>query len=483
MPKLKLLILVLLLSLGLIAQEKSGSTTYSLSFDSYFSSGNDLPFWLTSNRNGIFSRSKNNQQIIQAGLLKGFDTDSTQKWTYAWGAKLVSEVVVPTDLQVNQYWFGIRRKWFTVKAGAQSDPVLYSGLSSTNGNLDRSNNARPLPGISLSTSNYVPFFFWKKWFSVKAEFEEKFFSDHAFVTDAHLHHKSLYSKASLSKNWIITAGLEHYVLWGGISPAEGEMPGWDQYFNYILGLKAGVGALRDDRLNKAGNQLGIYSLEIKKGWDKSTVSFYWNHPFEDRSGMEMVNFQDGLWGFHINKKDQSSIITDLVYEYMYTMNQSGSVHHLPAPTPENPDRITGRGKDNYFDHFIYRSFTYYNRMMGTPLFVPRIGADGVADGFESTRMWMHHLGAKGALGSGFYWKTMLTLSRNFGTYNDSFPWSANFGPSGSSYPVPLDELSYLFEFCYRGSKLPFQINAGIAGDTGSRFETRTGGYAGIGFHF
>jgi hypothetical protein len=483
MPKLKLLILVLILSPGLFAQEKKGSTSYSISFNSYFSSGNDLPFWLTSNHNGIFARSKNNQQLIQAGFLKGYEIDSTRKWNYAWGADLVTGVVVPTDLQVIQYWFGIRHKWLTVKAGAQSDPVLYSGLSSTNGNLDRSNNARPLPGISLSTSNYVPFFFWKKWFSVKAEFEEKFFSDHAFVTDAHLHHKSLYSKALLSKNWIITAGMEHYVLWGGTSSAEGEMPGWNQYFNYILGQNAGPGALRDDRLNRAGNQLGIYSLEIKKGWDKSTVSFYWNHPFEDMSGMEMVNLQDGLWGFHINKKDQSSLITDIVYEYMYTMNQSGSVHHLPAPTPENPDRITGRGKDNYFDHFIYRSFTYYNQMMGTPLFIPRIGANGVADGFESTRMWMHHLGVKGALGSGFYWKTMLTLSRNFGTYNDAFPWSANFGPSGSSYPVPLDEFSYLFEFYYRGSKLPFQINAGIAGDTGSRFETRTGGYAGISFHF
>ncbi|MCX6238891.1 MAG: hypothetical protein NTY07_15235, partial [Bacteroidia bacterium] len=156
---------------------------------------------------------------------------------------------------------------------------------------------------------------------------------------------------------------------------------------------------------------------------------------------------------------------------------------LPAPTPDNPGRVTGRGRDNYFDHYIYRSFTYYNRMMGTPLFVPRIGADGIADGFESTRMWMHHLGIKGALGSGIYWKTMLTISRNFGTYNDSFPWSKIFGPSGSSYPTPLDEFSFLGELNYRGNKLPFQVNAGIAGDYGNRFQKRIGGYAGICYRF
>jgi hypothetical protein len=197
--------------------------------------------------------------------------------------------------------------------------------------------------------------------------------------------------------------------------------------------------------------------------------------------MEMVNWLDGLWGIHLSKKDKSALITDFVYEYMYTLNQSGSIHHLPSPTPDNPNRVIGRGRDNYFDHYIYRSFTYYNRMMGTPLFVPRIGADGVADGFASTRMWMHHIGMKGALGSGIYWKTMLTLSRNFGVYNNSFPWSADFGPA--VYPVPLDEFSFLCELNYRGNKLPFQVNIGIAGDYGDRFESRTGAYAGVSYQF
>jgi hypothetical protein len=161
---------------------------------------------------------------------------------------------------------------------------------------------------------------------------------------------------------------------------------------------------------------------------------------------------------------------------MYTLNQSGSVHHAPAPTPENPGRVTGRGRDNYFNHYIYRSFTYYNRMMGTPLFVPHIGEDGVADGFESTRMWMHHLGMKGFLGSGIYWKGMVTWSRNFGNYMDSYPWTTAYGPS-------RDEFSFLGEFTYCGNKLPFQVNAGIAGDYGDIYQNRIGGYVGISYKF
>ena len=484
MHQIKQLIILLFICSRLSAQEQKSATNYKVSFDSYLSSGKELPFWLTSNREGLFTMQNGNYQLIQAGLSKDFEAAPVSKWSYSWGANLVYGYGGKSDFQANQYWFGVRHKAIIIKAGAQSDPILYAGLSSTNGNLDRSNNARPLPGISLSTDGFIPFLFWKQWFSFRAEYEEKFFSNHAFVMDAHLHHKSVYAKATLSKGWSATAGLEHFVLWGGTSPTEGAMPGWGQYFNYILGLKAGPGAFVDDRKNKAGNQLGIYSVEIKKEFSDKSFAFYWNHPFEDRSGMEMVNLRDGLWGLHFNKKNETAFITDIVYEFMYTLNQSGSVHKRAAPTPDNPNRVTGRGRDNYFDHYIYRSFTYYNQMMGTPLFVPRIGANGKADGFESTRMWMHHLGLKGALGSGFYWKSMLTLSRNFGTYDKSFPWSHIYGPtSGSSYPIPLDECSFLGELSYKGSRLPFRINAGFAGDYGYRFEKRVGGYAGICYQF
>jgi len=79
-----------------------------------------------------------------------------------------------------------------LKAGAQSDPIIYSGLSSTNGNMYRSRNARPVPGLSLSTNGYIPFLFAKKWFSWRFLYEEGILKDNQFVTNAHLHHKNLH---------------------------------------------------------------------------------------------------------------------------------------------------------------------------------------------------------------------------------------------------------------------------------------------------
>jgi hypothetical protein len=82
----------------------------------------------------------------------------------------------------------------------------------------------------------------------------------------------------------------------------------------------------------------------------------------------------------------------------------------------------------------------------------------------------HHLGISGLLGNGFFWKTIATWSRDFGSY-------------AKIYPVPLDEFSFLGEGSYNGPKLPFILKAGVTGDIGDRFEQRVGGYLGIEFNF
>ena len=107
-----------------------------------------------------------------------------------------------------------------LKAGAESDPVTYGGLSSTNGNIDNSGNAKASSGplwyllrdIFHSCSQ-------KKWFSFRFQYEEGFLGlDKQAITNAHLHHKNLYLRNRLSPTLVLTVGVEHYVFWGGNSP-------------------------------------------------------------------------------------------------------------------------------------------------------------------------------------------------------------------------------------------------------------------------
>jgi hypothetical protein len=472
MIKLIVSLSFLVLFATLSAQEKTGFIPeITASQGTFVSSGKDLPFWMTANSNGVFTLHNSTYLLFQAGLKRGFEPDSLRKWGYTYGANMVYGLAGGSDFHPNEYWIGLRFHSLILKAGAVADPVIYAGLSSTNGNMYRSRNARPVPGISVSSKGFIPFLFGKRWLTFRFQFEEGILKDKQAVTDAHLHHKSMKFKGILSPSVTLSGGFEHYVFWGGTTPVYGQQPGLSEYFRYILGMKGGGGATVSDQINVAGNGLGSWNMEFMKDWTSVKATLYWNHPFEDRSGMELVNIQDGLWGLHVEKKKRDAFITDIVYEYMYTLNQSGSYHMKPAPTPERPNRMTGRGMDNYFNHGLYTSgFTHYQRMMGTPLFVPEIGTDGISTGFESTRMWMHHIGLSGVLGRGFSWKSMMTWSRNFGNYSNI-------------YANPLDELSFIAECVYATSKLPFDVKVGAASDYGDRFEHRYGGYLGIGFRF
>ncbi|MCX6239879.1 MAG: hypothetical protein NTY07_20430, partial [Bacteroidia bacterium] len=460
MPNIKYITLIIFffLSIPLMAQEKNGFIPdFRVSQSTFVSSGNDLPFWMITNQNGIFTLHSSTYQLSRAGLSRGFERDTLKKWGYTYGTNMVYGYTSTSDFHPNEYWLGLRFHKLILKVGAQSDPILFGGLSSTNGNMYRSRNARPVPGVTLSTNGYIPFFFAKKWFSFRFLYEEGILKDKQFVIDAHLHHKNLHFRALLSPSLSFSIGLEHYVFWGGYSPKYGQLPEWNEYFRYIFGLAGGDSATLNDQNNSSGNQLGCYNLEIRKNWMGTSVTFYWNHPFEDRSGRELDNLRDGLWGVHLGINKRFAFITDVVYEYMYTLNQSGALLAKPVPTPEDPNKVTGRGQDDYFNHGTYAlqdgmypsGYTHYQRMMGTPLFVPIIGSDGISKGFESTRMWMHHLGISGMLGGGFFWKSLLTLSRNFGRYQQV-------------YPDPLDEFSFLVECRYNGAKLPFEVKAGVA---------------------
>lgn len=466
---MKFLATIILLSISsvLFAQKPGFAPVFNTSFSSYASSGDDLPFWMTANQNGAFTMQNNTYQLVQAGLSRSLERDSAKTWGYMYGANFVFGYAGASDFQVNQYWAGLRYKWLILRAGAKPEPIRYAGLSSTNGNMYWSNNSRPLPGVTLSTDGFIPFLFWKNWFSFKAEYQENFLRDDRYVMDSHLHHKSIYLRAQLSKSWRITAGLDHNVFWGGTSPYYGKLPGVKDYFRYIMGMAGSSISPETDILNAEGNTLGMYSLEISKNYSNMSLSFYYNHPFEDRSGLEMANLRDGLWGLHYANANRKAFLTDAVVEYMNTRNQSGSFHLIPDPTPNNPTRKHGRGRDNYFNHSVYKSgYVYENHMMGTPFFIPDINNNGISTGFRSTRMWMQHFGLKGNLCDHLSWKTMLSWSRNFGRYD-------------APYPSPLNEFSFLAESRYHGSKLPFDVKFGVAGDYGDRFEKRIGAFAGI----
>jgi hypothetical protein len=424
----------------------------SVSVESLYSTGNDLPFWFSHNQSGRYDTPSETNQLLSLqgnhrinnlfhsplSIKAGFD------FTGTWSNRF--------NFHFNELYTGSMLWNFKLEAGWFRDEENFSGLSSSNGHIDRSLNARPYPKIRFGTDEFIPFFFFKDWFSYKAEYDEGWLGDEQYVKDAHLHHKLLYLKFRLKENTYFTGGLSHYVMWGGISPQFGKLPDdFKSYLLYITG-KAGNSAFPEtDQQNVAGNQFGSYYMRLELFKKNYNLTFYYSHPFEDHSGMEMDNWIDNLLGVYIDFKKRA-VVDKILYEFMYTINQSG---------PVNQYRVM-RGRDDYFNHGIYSSgYTYKGYVMASPLFSPVRLKDGISMGIENNRIAMHHIGLEGSFSENIRWEGRFTYSYNLGTY--SVP-----------YAHPKDQFSSIVTVDYYSQKFPVNVSLSLAADVGKLYENRFG---------
>jgi hypothetical protein len=135
-----------------------------------------LPFWFSANQNG---------KIIPAGsflnvtdLLAGQDyLHADSGFSFTWGGNLVAALGEKNYFQVNRLFAGVSFKGWELKGGMFYDPLRYGGLSTSNGNIVRSQNARPHPLIRFSTKGYKPAPIFSNWLAFKAEYDEGLLND------------------------------------------------------------------------------------------------------------------------------------------------------------------------------------------------------------------------------------------------------------------------------------------------------------------
>jgi hypothetical protein len=356
-------------------------------------------------------------------------------------------------LQLNRAFAGLSWKGWEIKGGLFYDDIYYAGLSTTNGNLARSQHARPVPKIRIATVGYKKLPFFKKWFRFKAEYDEGFLNDERYVDGAHLHHKSLYGEFRVAKDLNFYMGLEHYVMWGGTSQNDkiGQLPeDWCSYWRYVLALPGSDKFLETDKKNISGNQLGTYQFEIKKDFKSLSTSIYLSHPWEDNSGLIWRNWRDNLIGIHFHFNKEKKLISDIVYEFTNTRNQS------LKDSLYNWDSANGRWRtnevDNYFNHGIYKSgFTYRQMGLNSPLFFPVTISNGISMGFRSTRFVSHHLGLKGNISRFLYWKGLLTFVQHLGNYTQPYDPDEN-------------QFSGLLDLKYKNPDFPVDLSLSVAAD-------------------
>ncbi len=408
-----------------------------------------MPFWFVANRDGKIQPAGSWLNLTDLYIGQSYRSSASTSASalgYTWGGKTVAGFGETNYYQLNQAFGGIIWKGWELKGGLFYEPEQYAGLSATNGNLARSRNARPHPRLRFGTNGYKVVPFMQDRLRFRVEYDEGILNDDRFVDKARLHHKSLYLRVHLSPTWELEGGLEHFVMWGGISPVEaiGKMPsGFKAYLQYITGSSGDETFPGTDQLNVAGNQLGTYQFRATKRFTDLKAVFYLSHPFEDLSGMNWRNWPDNLLGLHISLNNRQQLITDVVYEYTSTRQQS----IRGAWDRQEPD--------GYLNNGVYRSgFTYHQQVMGSPLFFPVVVQGDISHGIGSNMFYAHHLGANGALPPYLRWKGMLTFVRHYGRYF-------------TRYEPSRRQVSGILEVQYTRPGFPVELGLSAACDAGS----------------
>ena len=437
--------------LQLSAQNKP--INYLLESTSALSSDKTMPFWLTSNTRGQVPNS--NVFQVHTALFSDFSTVE-DKFDISYKAAFTAYAATTNELFVDELYLGLRYNKLQLHLGVKQGDLLWNGISSSNGNLAMSNNARSFPGYNFLLADFVYMPFLNNKLAVKASYGDFLLNDDRVVDNARLHAKSLVFKTVLSNRLDLITGLYHYAQWAGTSAEFGKQPsGFKNYLKIVTGSVGGDDAAQADQNNVLGNHLGTYLLQFNYKGDKQNWSFYWSHLFEDASGRELANFPDALYGLNIDFKAPEGFVSHLLTEFTYTKSMSGG---------SNLDR---RARDDYFNNGVYESgWTYFGNTIGSPYFTPKaIDENGVTKGVikGDNRFIAFNVGVKGAL-KAIKYKALLSHVTYFGWFDNEYD------------PSPQQFSGLLELILSEGKTIPFDIIVGTAFDTGTYRSKNLGGF-------
>ncbi len=193
--------------LQLSAQNKP--INYLLESTSALSSDKTMPFWLTSNTRGQVPNS--NVFQVHTALFSDFSTVE-DKFDISYKAAFTAYAATTNELFVDELYLGLRYNKLQLHLGVKQGDLLWNGISSSNGNLAMSNNARSFPGYNFLLADFVYMPFLNNKLAVKASYGDFLLNDDRVVDNARLHAKSLVFKTVLPNRLDLITGLYQNIV-------------------------------------------------------------------------------------------------------------------------------------------------------------------------------------------------------------------------------------------------------------------------------
>ncbi len=398
--KTKILSAILLAVAGVAASAREGvSLEYEASVLANWSTGDLAPYMLGSWRYGRVTGASG---IWQDGRLeKRMSLDTRFSWgagveyiagygtaapyalydeaTNSWGERHNRQA----PLRLHQLYGEVKYRGVYLLAGMKErhSGIVDDALSS--GDLTRSNNARPIPGVAAGFVDFQDIPLTNGWVQIDGEImygrlfdgslREKTFNYYTGVfTDKMCYtYKRCYFRTKPSQPLSVTVGMQTGAFFGGTTQKyrKGKFIEtiergfqirdlWDMFFPTEGG---------EDYYK--GGSLGSWDFKARYAFaNGSELTAYFEWPWEDGSGIGRMNGFDGVWGLQYNFA-KSGPVNKVVVEYLDFTNQSGPIHWSPDDSPGTTITDKATGADDYYNNAYYGPYTNYGMSIGTPFLI------------------------------------------------------------------------------------------------------------------
>lgn len=422
---------------------------YGFSLRGTSGGGDNAPFWFTNNRYGLGPVDNHTVQA-RAYIKRDAEADSLRFWRIGYGADMAAGYGNQCEFCVQQFYFDAQWKMLRLSIGQKERPSELKNEELSTGGMTLGINARPLPQVRLEMPEFWAVPGTKGWFSFKAHIAYGIYTDNRwqrnwnagtrnmYTQNSLFHSKALLLKIGNEKKFPLTLtwGLEMACQFGGKGYNEIGYTGEPLEEAVKLGgnifkvfVPSGSDVNDDVFSNAVGNHVGSWHARLDWKAKKWSVGAYMDHFFEDHSQLSM---QYGFWkdmilGVEVNLPE-NRYVSNIVYEHIGTMNQSGPIYH--DATPENPQQISAC--DSYYNNHIYGAWQHGGFVMGNPLILSPMynGYHGMVGSLNNkfNRLNAHHIGLKGNPTPYLSWRAIYTYEKNFGCYEKPVidPLKGNF---------------------------------------------------------
>ena len=452
------------------------SLNYNVETNVVAGSGEYAPFCLMNNRHGQVSFRPNNG-YLRAGIHK--DIDTGKRFSYAFGVDLIGAYNNDYPVYLQQLYGDLKYRCLGLSVGAKEIGNLIQNDLLSSGSMMWSGNSRPIPQVSIGIPRFTDVPGTKGWMQIKGEISYGAFVDNKYqknnkgdgmkyTQNVLFHRKYLLVKIeNKNKPFYGLVGIDMGAQFGGVE--------WDgggrkikfssdlkSFMHIFIPMPGGSNTPEIDQVNIEGNHLGSYLMEFGYKQPNWKSRIYYEHYYEDHSGMAFKNKFDGLWGYEFSTQHRWPV-AGFVFEVMNSTHQSGPF--LWDKTDEIPIQVSGG--DSYYAHGCYNGWTHLGHTIGNPFIAsPGYNTDGNL-GFKSSRVRAFHAGINGYVVPGLQYRILAGHQRSWGTHYAIFTHIAH-------------EFSTLIDLNYQPKKWKgWNFNLAGAFDKGTLFGDNWGIQIGI----